>query len=132
MHGTEKAAQHLERKGFHEKGEKLRQDVSQILHTAVDNPQQQRSNLTTTEQKGLNIVQEKIKNEEIAVAPHDKGIGFVIQKPEILKAKAKAAFQNVTSDTPDRTKTLEGAIQCKLLKLKKEGKTHTKAKIHQV
>jgi hypothetical protein len=56
------------------------------------------------------------------VAPHDKGQGFVTVEPSKLKEKAYAAFQNVTSDTPDDTTKLEGKIQRKLLKLEKDGK----------
>ena len=42
--------------------------------------------------------------------------------PKKQEEKAEAAFQNVTFDTPDKTIAHEGAIQRKLLKLKKEGK----------
>ena len=45
------------------------------------------------------------------MTPHDKGIGFVTIEPQKLKNKAEAAFQNVTPNTPNRTKTLEGTIQ---------------------
>ena len=54
-----------------------------------------KSKLTTTEQKGLKL-QQKIKIKEIAITAHNKGQGFVTLKPESLKEKAKAAFQNVT------------------------------------
>ena len=123
---TEKAARSLETKGQPEKGEKLRQDVSSILHTASQNPRRHTSNLTTTEKKGLKILKQKIKDNEIAITPHDKGLGFVTLDPQSLKDKATAAFQNVTANTPDRTKTLEGSIQRKTLKLKKEGKISEK------
>ena len=123
---TEKAARSLEIKGQHEKGEKLRQDVSAILHTANQNPRRHSSNLTTTEKKGLKIIKQKIKNNEIAITHHDKGLGFVTLDPQSLKEKATAAFQNVTTNTPNRTKSLEGSIQRKTLKLKKEGKISEK------
>ena len=100
----------------------LRQDVSQILHTSINNPHHHKTNLTPIEQKGLKTVQKKIKDGEISITPHDKGLGFVVLEPQALKDKATAAFQNVTSDTNDRTKALEGKIQRKLLKLKKENK----------
>ena len=123
---TEKAARSLEIKGQPEKGEKLRQDVSAILHTANQNPKRHTSNLTTTEKKGLKIIKQKIKDNEISITPHDRGLGFVTLDPQSLKEKATAAFQNVTANTPDRTKTLEGSIQRKLLKLKKENKISEK------
>ena len=81
-----------------------------------------KSNLSKFEQKGLKFFKKEIKNEKIAVAPHDKGLGFVTQLPSVLDEKAYATFQNVTLDTPNRTKAHEGTIQRKLLELKKENK----------
>ena len=126
VHKTEMAAKSLEYKGEREKGEKLRQDVSHILHQSMNNPHLHKPNLTQTEQKGLKQLQNKIKEGEIAITPHDKGIGFVTLEPEKLKEKATSAFQNVTTNTPNRTKTVQGTIQRKLLKLKKEGKISEK------
>ena len=119
---TEKAAQNFERQNLPEKGETPRQDVSAMLHTARNNPHRHKNNLTETEQKGLKILQNKIKKKELSVNAYDKGQGFVTLELESLKSKAKAAFQNVTSDTEDRTKTVEGRIQRKLLKSKNEKK----------
>ena len=82
---TEKAAQSLEHQNLPEKGEKLRQDVSKILHSLNNNPHRHKSNLTTTEQKGLKFLQQKIKSNEIAITAHDKGQGFVTLEPETLK-----------------------------------------------
>jgi hypothetical protein len=79
-----------------------------------------------TEKKGLASLQKLIKDKKLAVAPHDKGLGFVTLEPKKLKEKSYAAFQNVTSDTPDETIKLEGQIQRKLLKLKKDGKISDK------
>ena len=93
---TEKAAQALERAGAADNREKLRHNVYNILHTAYNNPQRHKSNLTETEQKGLKVLKQKIKDNEISVTSHDKGLGFVTLKPEELKQKATAAFQNVT------------------------------------
>ena len=90
---TEKAAQRLEQHNFPEKGEKLRQDVSSILHSAHNNPHRHQNNLSKIEQKGLKILQGKIKKEEISVIAHDKGQGFVTLEPQDLKDKAKAAFK---------------------------------------
>ena len=122
IHQGEIAAQNLERQGLPEKGEKLRQDVSHIITEAKNNPQVNKSNLSKFEQKGLKFLKKEIENEKIAVAPHDKGLGFVTQLPSVLDEKAYATFQNVTLDTPNRTKAHEGTIQRKLLKLKKENK----------
>lgn len=122
IHETEKAAISLASKGLHEQGEKLRQDVSKVLQHSINNPHLYQSNLDQHERKGLSILNKKIKNKEIVVAPHDKGIGFVTLEPDSLKQKAYAAFQNVTSDIPDETNKLEGQIQRKLLKLKKDRK----------
>ena len=122
IQGSEKAAQELERQNLPEQAEKLRQDVAVSLHSLNNNPSRHKSNLTQTEQKGLKILQEKIKNKEISITPHDKGQGFCVLDHEDLKNKAKAAFQNVTANTEDRTKTHEGRVQRHLLKLKNEGK----------
>ena len=126
VHKTEMAAKSLEYKGEREKGEKLRQDVSHILHQSMNNPHLHKPNLTQTEQKGLKQLQNKIKEGEIAITPHDKGIGFVTLEPEKLKEKATSAFQNVTTNTPNRTKTVQGTIQRKLLKLKKRRENQRK------
>ena len=93
---------------------------SPILRPTIKKKHQ--SNLSHVEQKGLKLIQQKIKNKEISITAHDKGQGFVTLEPDALKEKAKAAFQNVTTNTNNRTKTLEGRIQRKLLKLKNEGK----------
>jgi hypothetical protein len=100
--------------------------VSKVLQHSINNPHLHQSNLDQHERKGLSILNKKIKNKEIVVAPHEKGIGFVTLEPDSLKQKAYAAFQNVTSDIPDETNKLEGQIQRKLLKLKKDGKLNEK------
>ena len=73
--------QNLKRLGHYEKGEKLRQDVSSILHTSRNNPHLHKSNLTDSEQNGLKILKQKVKDGEISITPHDKGLGFVTLEP---------------------------------------------------
>ena len=94
---TERAAQSLERQGQRENGEKLRQDVSKILHTSANNPRRHTTNLNETEQKGLKLIQAKIKNKEIAVAPQDKGMGFVTLPPHHYCSFPKSGSQHTGS-----------------------------------
>ena len=124
----EKAAIKLDDNSLPEKVEKLRQDVSEVLLNSVNKPENHTSNLISKEKKRMKILKQVIKKDEVVV---DKGIGFVTFLPQELKDKTYTTFQNVTSDTPNKTDTLEGSIQWKLLKLKKEIKL-TRGKYFQI
>ena len=69
---TEKAALQIERNGDMETATNLRHDVTNILRKAKP----PKSNLTSQHKKGLKFFKE---NEQVAVAPFDKGIGFVAE-----------------------------------------------------
>jgi hypothetical protein len=61
-------------------------------------------------------------NKDLAVAPFDKGQGFVTLETTKLVHKAEAEFKNTTMDTRNKTTTYERKIQVTLRKLHKKGK----------
>jgi hypothetical protein len=116
---VEKASLALERIGKGKEADELRHQAAHILLKAKT----PKSNLTAQQKKGLNYFN---RNKNIAVAPFDKGQGFVTLERGKLIDKAQAEFKNTSLDTKNSTAAYERKIQAKLREKHKEGKLDDK------
>jgi hypothetical protein len=99
----EKCCISLVHQGKQKEADDLRHQAANILRRAP----KPKSNLTSQQKLGLAYFN---KNKELAVAPFDKGQGFVTLEREKLIKKS----EDVSLDTPDTTTSYERKIQATL------------------
>ena len=106
----------LEFNGKSDVAKQTRHEVCNALLNFKDKP---KSNLTFQEHKGLSSF---MKRENVTATPHDKGKGLVVINSDKLQQKAIEAMDNVTANTPDKTKELQKDINAAINKLVEEEK----------